>query len=348
MNINFSSPGFESNSNFYNSDWSNYLFDFSWQAQATENYAPQCHEQHHPKYSQFDSQSSHHSSYNQSVPQSTLEDTLKAFLQITGKVIAKLEGQFDYLVAKLNRMEEEELQSQLMARWHYTIDEDEDESSNPHHEHAQATTTLESEDVVKEIVNEPSLEDPLEESCAQFEFDLDLDMLCEQAEALLDSTPEIRPKNWETTEISFPSSLAADEEEKKEHLESVKHLEQIEPPPAPNLSNDKEMSTETPPFIIVPLETHHEPQASVLQCLKEPFYARILKDLCTQGRNSRNHLPKDILRSKQVGHLRGQNILPEGHQILKKKGWKGLVGHPNDRGKFGNFSFTFYFPHIFF
>jgi hypothetical protein len=49
LNINFSSPGFESNSNFYNSDWSNH-FDFSWQAQATENYTPQYHELHHPKY----------------------------------------------------------------------------------------------------------------------------------------------------------------------------------------------------------------------------------------------------------------------------------------------------------
>jgi hypothetical protein len=78
-----------------------------WQAQATGNYAPKCHELHHPEYSQFDSQSSHHSSYNQSVPQSTLEDTLMAFIQITGQAIAKLEGQFDYLVAELNRMEEE-------------------------------------------------------------------------------------------------------------------------------------------------------------------------------------------------------------------------------------------------
>jgi len=35
----------------------------------------------------------------------------------------------------------------------------------------------------------------LEESFAQFEFDMDLDMISEQAEALLDSTPEILGKN---------------------------------------------------------------------------------------------------------------------------------------------------------
>jgi hypothetical protein len=45
---------------------------------------------------------------------------------------------------------------------------DEDDSSNPYHEHVQATTTLGSEEVVKEIINEPSLEDPLEETFAQF------------------------------------------------------------------------------------------------------------------------------------------------------------------------------------
>jgi hypothetical protein len=260
------------------------------------NYAPQCHELHHSEYSQFDSQSSHHSSYIQPVPQSTLEDTLQASMQITGQAIAMLEGQFDYLVVELNRMEEEELQSQLMARGHDMIEED--ESSNPHHEHVQATTTPEGEDVVKEIGNEPSLEDPLEESCAQFEFDLDLDMLCEQAETLLDSAPEIRPENVEAKEISFPSSSTAEEEEKEEHLESVEHLEQIEPPPTPNLSNDKEVSIASPPFIIVPLETHHKHQALVLQCLKEPFYARILKDIYTQGHKSINHLPKKILRNK--------------------------------------------------
>jgi hypothetical protein len=103
MNINFYSPGFEPNSNFYNPDWSNH-FDFSWQAQAIRNYAPQCHELHHLEYSQFDSQSSHYSSYNQSVPQSTLEDTLKAFMQITGQAISRIEGQLEYLVAEVNRI----------------------------------------------------------------------------------------------------------------------------------------------------------------------------------------------------------------------------------------------------
>ena len=73
-------------------------------------------------------------------------------------------------------------------------------------------------------------------------------------------------KNGETNEICFPniSSSAAElliinnkEEEKEEHLEQVEHQEQIKP--LPNPSNDKEVSTEAHSFIIIPLETQHEP-----------------------------------------------------------------------------------------
>jgi hypothetical protein len=133
-----------------------------------------------------------------------------------------------------------------------------------------------------------------------------------------------------------------EEEEKEEHVESVEHLKQIEPPSTPNQSNNKEVSTETHFFITVPFETLHEPQDSILQCLKEPSCDKFVKDLCTQCHKSKNHLSKKILRSKQVCYLRGRNIMLEGYQILKKKGWKGLVGHPNDRGRYNNFSILFF------
>jgi hypothetical protein len=83
---------------------------------------------------------------------------------------------------------------------------DEDCSNNSYHEHVQAIK-FGSEEVVKETVNESSLEDPLEKSFAQFEFDLDLDMIHEQAQALLDLTPGMRTENGETVETSFPNSF---------------------------------------------------------------------------------------------------------------------------------------------
>jgi hypothetical protein len=123
------------------------------------------------------------------------------------EAIARLEGQFGHLVDEFNRIEEEDLQSQEMARGQYMIDED--CPSDPHHEHVQAATTRGSEEIVDDTVNElsledpevecftqdgddlnldkfleqaktfiePNLEDPLEESFAQFEFDMDLDMI---------------------------------------------------------------------------------------------------------------------------------------------------------------------------
>ena len=61
---------------------------------------------------------------------------------------------------------------------------DEDGPNNSYHEHVQATT-FGSEEVVKETVNELSLEGPLEAFLAQFGDDLDLDKLLEQADAFL-------------------------------------------------------------------------------------------------------------------------------------------------------------------
>jgi hypothetical protein len=77
-------------------------------------------------------------------------------------------------------------------------------------------------------------------SFAQFEFDLDIDMIHGQAKALLDPTPEKQVENGE------------------EEME-----EQIEPPPILNWSNDKEVNTEVYSLITIPLKTPHVPQASL-------------------------------------------------------------------------------------
>jgi hypothetical protein len=298
-----------------------------------ENFAPQVDELQNPKYPQFDNQFSSHLSYDYPLKQYSLEETLKGFMELVGQptipssqeqsledsleafgktinqpcqeiidatvanteVVARLEGQFGHLVSEFNRIEEEEFQSQEMARGQYMIDED--CPNDPHHEHVQATTTFESEEVVEEIFCEPSLEDPLEKSFAQFEFDLDIDMIHEQAKALLDPTPEMQTENGE------------------EEME-----EQIEPPPILNWSNDKDVSIEAHSFVTILLETFHSPQVSSYQCLEEPSYVEIfLKNF----------------------YIRWRNILPEGYHILKKKGWKGLVGHPYEWGRCGIFPFLF-------
>jgi hypothetical protein len=118
-----------------------------------------------------------------------------------------------------------------------------------------------------------------------------------------------------TTFVSEERAGVDNHEEEEEEME-----EQIEPPPILNWSYDKEVSTEAHFFVTIPLETYLEPQVSTFQYLKEPSYVEIfLKNL----------------------YIRWWNILPEGYQILKKKGWKGLIGHLYERGRCGIFPFLF-------
>jgi hypothetical protein len=128
------------------------------------------------------------------------------------------------------------------------------------------------------MLTEPSLEDPLKESFAQFEFDLDLDIIHEQAKTLLDPTPEIRTENGE------------------EEME-----EQIEPPPILIWSNDKKVSTEAQSLITIPLETH---QASYFQCLEEPSYVKIFKVSRAERCKYRNRHTKKIFQRKQFCYIR--------------------------------------------
>jgi hypothetical protein len=79
INTNFSNLRFNSNSNFYNPDWSNHS-DFLWQTQAMGNRASQYHELHHSEYPQFDNQYSHPSSYNYPAQELSFEDTVKALI----------------------------------------------------------------------------------------------------------------------------------------------------------------------------------------------------------------------------------------------------------------------------
>ena len=124
-------------------------------------------------------------------------------------------------------------------------------------------------------------------------------------------------------------------------VNKVEENEQIEPLPIPNLSNDKEVSTEAHSFVVIPLETQYEPQASPFQCLEEPSYVEIFKESRTQRYKSRNRSPKKILSSNKVCYIRWRNILLEGYLVLKKKGWKELVEHPHDQGRCSIFSFLF-------
>jgi hypothetical protein len=145
----------------------------------------------------------------------------------------------------------------------------------------------------------------------------------------------------QTTTTLVSKEKADNHEEEEEEMK-----EQIKPLPILNWPNDKEVSTEAHSLFTIPLETR---QASSFQCLEESSYVEIFEDSRSQDHQSRNRVPKWIPRNKD-NYIRWQNILPEGYQVLKKKGWKGLIGHPYERGRCGIFPFFFLFsaPHFIF
>ena len=124
----------------------------------------------------------------------------------------------------------------------------------------------------------------------------------------------------QTTTILVSEEKAINMVEEKE--------EQIEPPPTPNLSNDKKMSIEAHSFVTISLETQHEPQASHFQCHEESSYVETFKESRTQRCKYRNRSPKKILLSNKVCYIRWQNILLEGYQVLKKKDVEGISWTP--------------------
>jgi hypothetical protein len=145
-----------------------------------------------------------------------------------------------------------------------------------------------------------------------------------------------------TTLVSEERADNHKEEEKEEQAE------QFEPPQNSNPSNDKEVSIEAHSFVTIPLETYHSPQVLSFQCLEEPSYIALFEDSHTHDHTSRYRGPKRNFISKFLGYISWWNILQEGYLILKKKGWKGLVGHPYERGRCGIFSFLFSTPHFFY
>jgi hypothetical protein len=81
---------------------------------------------------------------NQELKNATMANS-RDIQELKGSV-AKIEGQIGHLVTELNRIEEEELQSQLMIERHHMSDED--DSENSYHEHAQVTSTLDEDEIV--------------------------------------------------------------------------------------------------------------------------------------------------------------------------------------------------------
>jgi hypothetical protein len=369
LNTNFSDQGFESHSNSYTPNRDNH-YDVSWFALATGNYTPQVDELHHPEYPQFDNHVSSHSSYDYPPEKSSLEDTLKEFMELVGQstipashepsledtletfrktinqpchgvidatvanteAIVRLEGQFGHLVAEFNKMEEEEFQGNEMAHLPQKSLVQHFPTAHVDDFEGRANQLMAARDAHTQLSHTHTLH----QSCEY----------CYHPSHQFDDCPfinhymtEINKSAHEHTQIT--TTLVSEERALDMEEEKEEQLEKIEPPPILILANDKEVSTEAHSFVTIPLETYHSPQVLPFQCLEEPSYVEIFKDSHTQGQKSRNCGPKKISQDKFLGYIRWWNILPEGYHSLKKKGWKGLVGHAYERGRCGMFFFFF-------
>jgi hypothetical protein len=117
---------------------------------------------------------------------------------------------------------EEECQSQFVANYNGQYMKEEYT-----YYHEQTTTTLENEETVQEIFSESSLEDPLEERFAQFEFDLDLNKIREQAEALLDSTPKNNKVEEEEEQTEVLEKPHQEKEESTKTSSTLAHIPDV-------------------------------------------------------------------------------------------------------------------------
>jgi hypothetical protein len=276
MNTNFSNPGCDSNFNFYNSDWSNQS-DFSWSDQTIGNYIPQFQELHHSDYPQFNHQAQP-SAYQapQSTPQSSLEEMMKAFMQSTDKNLLALTQSTDKFVQSTDK-NIQELKNAAMA--------------NKRDIHELKSFIARIEGQIGHLVIELN---KIEEEKLQSQLMIERHYMNDE-----DDSENSYHEHAQVTTTLDEDEVVDNKEEQVEHNKQIEHHEKSQPPIDPNLRSHMEVSIEAPACITTPLEAHQEPKASSLECLQEPSYVKILKDLCPQVQKSGNHFPKKILRSKQ-------------------------------------------------
>jgi hypothetical protein len=264
-----------------------------------ENFAPQVDELQNPEYPQFDNQFSSHSSYDYPPKQSSLEETLKEFMELVGQ-------------PTIPASQEQLLEDSLEA-FRKTINKPCQEIIDATVANTEAVARLEGQfgHLVAEF-NRIEEEEFQSQEMVRGQYMIDEDCPSDR-----------HHEHVQTTTTLVSKERVDNHEDEEEEME-----EKIEPPSILNWSNDKEVSTEAHSFVTIPLETYHSPQVLSFQCLEEPSYVAIFEDSHTHDHTSRYRGPKRNFRSKFLGYISWQNILQEGYLILKKKGWKGLVGHP--------------------
>jgi uncharacterized coiled-coil protein SlyX len=306
VNAAFSRPGNDPYSNTYNPGWRNHP-NFSWKGQNAENSTPGPHNQAQSNRQPYNSSSAYrppHKQYQAAPPQraeSNDERILnllgemngrfgemnERFGEMTGKFdemshtvnshsqsIAKLETQMEQMANTLNRREEGKLPSQLVMnpKELYMVNEE-----TPH-QHVQSITTLRSGKLVDNQVGDKK--DVHTKISETRQNDKGKQVLTETSTSVDPSseTPYV-PRAPFPEWLKAPSHFGKQGEKIQAMMEVFKQVK-----------------------INIPL----------LDAIQQvPTYAKFLKDLCTQKRKSRNHIPKKVLLTEHVSSLIQHNTSPK-------------------------------------
>jgi hypothetical protein len=188
--------------------------------------------------------------------------------------IAKLETQVGQMANILNRREEGKLPSQPVVnpKGIYMVNE---ETS---HQHVQSITTLRSEKLVDNQVGDKKDEHTKISETLQKD----------KGKLVINDTSSLVEPSSETPYIPrapFPERLKAPSHFRKQREKIQAMMEVI-----------KQVKINIP----------------LLDAIQEvPAYAKFLKDLCTQKRKSRNHIPKKVLLTEHVSSLIQHNTPPK-------------------------------------
>jgi uncharacterized coiled-coil protein SlyX len=306
VNAAFSRPGNDPYSNTYNPGWRSHP-NFSWKGQNAENSTSGPHNQAQSNRQPYNSSPTYqppHKQYQAAPPQraeSTDERILNLLGEVNGRIgaiegrigaidgkfdemahtvnshsqsIAKLETQMGQMANTLNRREEGKLPSQPVVnpKRLYMV------NATSHLEQVESITTLRSGKLVDNQVE--NKRDEHTEVSETLQRD-------KGKQVIKDTSSSADPISEEpyVPKAPYPESLKASfhfgkqEEKIQDMMETFKQIK-----------------------VNIPL----------LDAIKQvPAYAKFLKDLCTQKRKNRKHIPKKVVLTEQVSSLIQHNTPPK-------------------------------------
>ena len=203
-------------------------------------------------------------------------ETITQLVHSHTQSIAKLESQMGQLANALNKREEGKLPSQPVSNPRGQYMAQENQPNTIHHEQANALTILRSGRVVDNKIGEDN-----------------------------NKEGEEKDKNVSNENLKPSSSSSASPSSAKTHIPKAPFPEALT---SPSPFGKKGTSLEEMMEVFKQVKIN----LPLLDAIRQvPSYAKFLKDLCTQKRKSRTHVPKKVFLTEQVSSILQHNTPPK-------------------------------------